>query len=34
MEITIDQLLKGKATRIKDKEYFTTEHYSILGTYG
>ena len=27
MEITIDQLLKGKATRIKDKEYFTTEQY-------
>ena len=27
MEITIDQLLRGKATRIKDKEYFTTEQY-------
>ena len=27
MELTIDQLFKGKATRIKDKEYFTTEAY-------
>ena len=27
MELTIDQLLQGKATRIKDKEYFTTEQY-------
>ena len=25
MELTLDQLLQGKATRIKDKEYFTTE---------
>lgn len=27
MNITIDQLLKGKATKIKDKEYFPTEAY-------
>ena len=27
MELTIDQLLQGKATRIKEKEYFTTEQY-------
>lgn len=27
MELTIDQLMRGKATRIKDKEYFTTEQY-------
>ena len=27
MELTIDQLLQGKATRIKDREYFTTEQY-------
>lgn len=27
MELTLDQLLQGKATRIKDKEYFTTEQY-------
>lgn len=27
MEITIEELLKGKATRIKEKEYFTTEQY-------
>ena len=29
MELTIDQLLRGKATRIKDKEYFTTEQYVV-----
>ena len=29
MELTIDQLLQGKATRIKDKEYFTTEQYVV-----
>ena len=27
MELTIEQLMQGKATRIKDKEYFTTEAY-------
>ena len=27
MELTLEQLLQGKATRIKDKEYFTTEQY-------
>ena len=27
MEITIDELLKGKATRIKNKEYFPTRAY-------
>ena len=27
MELTIDQLMQGKATRIKNKEYFTTEAY-------
>lgn len=27
MELTIEQLFKGKATRIKEKEYFTTEQY-------
>lgn len=27
MELTIDQLMQGKATRIKDKEYFTTKAY-------
>ncbi len=27
MELSINELLKGKATRIKDKEYFTTEAY-------
>ena len=27
MDITIDQLLKGKATKIKDKEFFPTEAY-------
>lgn len=27
MELTTEQLFKGKATRIKDKEYFTTEAY-------
>lgn len=27
MELEIEQLLKGKATRIKDKEYFSTEQY-------
>lgn len=27
MDIDINQLLKGKATRIKDREYFTTEQY-------
>lgn len=27
MELTIDQLLQGKATRIKEREYFTTEQY-------
>jgi hypothetical protein len=27
MELTNDQLLQGKATRIKDREYFTTEQY-------
>jgi hypothetical protein len=29
MEISLDQLLKGKATKIKDKEYFSTEQYVI-----
>lgn len=29
MELTIDQLLQGKATRIKDKEYFSTEAYVV-----
>lgn len=29
MKLTIDQLLRGKATRIKDKEYLTTEQYVI-----
>ena len=27
MELTIEQLMQGKATRIKDKEYFTTDVY-------
>ena len=27
MELTIDSLLKGKATKIKDKEYYSTEAY-------
>lgn len=27
MELTIEQLLQGKATRIKEKEYFTTRAY-------
>ena len=27
MEIDLNLLLKGKATKIKDKEYFTTEQY-------
>ena len=27
MEINFEQLLAGKATRIKEKEYFTTEAY-------
>jgi hypothetical protein len=27
MELTIDQLLQGKATKIKDREYLTTEQY-------
>ena len=27
MELTIEQLMRGKATKIKDKEYFTTEAY-------
>lgn len=27
MEITIEQLMQGKATKIKDKEYFSTEAY-------
>lgn len=27
MELTIEQLIQGKATRIKNKEYFTTEAY-------
>ena len=27
MEISINELLSGKATRIKDKEYYTTEAY-------
>lgn len=27
MEITLDELLHGKATRIKNKEYFSTEQY-------
>lgn len=27
MELSLDSLLKGKATKIKDKEYFTTEQY-------
>lgn len=27
MQLTIDQLIKGKATRIKNKDYFTTEQY-------
>lgn len=29
MEIDLNLLLKGKATRIKDKEYFTTEQYVV-----
>ena len=29
MKLTIDQLLQGKATRIKDKEYFKTEQYVV-----
>ena len=29
MELTIDQLLQGKATKIKDKEYFSTEQYVL-----
>ena len=29
MNIDINQLLKGKATRIKDKEYFKTEQYVV-----
>lgn len=28
MELTIENLFKGKATRIKDKEYFSTEQYT------
>ena len=27
MELTLPQLLQGKATKIKDKEYYTTEQY-------
>lgn len=27
MELNLEQLFKGKATRIKEKEYFTTEQY-------
>lgn len=27
MEITVDQLLKGKGTKIKEKEYYATERY-------
>lgn len=27
MELSIDQLIRGKATRIKEREYFTTEQY-------
>lgn len=27
MELTLEQLMSGKATRIKDKEYYTTEAY-------
>ena len=29
MELTMEQMLQGKATRIKDKEYFTTEAYVL-----
>jgi hypothetical protein len=29
MELTIEQLLQGKATRIKEKEYFSTEQYVV-----
>lgn len=29
MELTIEQMMQGKATRIKDKEYFTTEAYVV-----
>lgn len=29
MELTIDQLLQGKATKIKNKEYFSTEQYVV-----
>ena len=28
MEITLDELLRGKATRIKDRDYFPTEAYA------
>ena len=27
MDLTIEQLLRGKATKIKDKEFFPTEAY-------
>ena len=27
MELNLEQLMQGKATRIKEKEYFTTEQY-------
>ena len=29
MELTMEQLVAGKATRIKDKEYFSTEAYVL-----
>ena len=29
MELTLEQLLQGKATRIKEKEYFSTEQYVL-----
>ena len=29
MQLTIEQLLRGKATRIKEKEYFSTEQYVV-----
>lgn len=29
MELTMEQMMQGKATRIKDKEYFTTEAYVL-----
>ena len=27
MELTLSQLLQGKATKIKDREYFSTKQY-------